>query len=107
MSAQADQSSECYFITATVKMSYTDHHDETHLLICTSKDDMTSQSLRDEALEALQQLGKTGPDRHIAFGEPVKMSPDIPRPDFPPIRDAIHTQTWVVAGLSEAKNEKA
>src|SRR5205807_7172479 len=102
----ADQPSICYFITTTVKAPYTDLHEETHFLVCTRKHDVDSAFVRDEALESLQQLGKTGKDRHVVFGEPLKISPEIPEPDFPPIRDAIHTKTWVVAGLSEVQRQK-
>lgn len=91
-----------YFITATVAIPDTDVRDETHFVIGTKAEGVGGTFLRDEALASLEQLEKTGSDRLVTFGEPLKMPPDIRPPEFPPIRDAADTKTWVVTGLHEA-----
>jgi hypothetical protein len=67
-----------------------------HFLIATTKEGLDVDALRMEAIESLQTLNKTGPNRFMEIGAPCEILVGVPLPDFRPIRDAIHTQTWVV-----------
>lgn len=85
-----------YRVDTTIKPIGGGEAETINLLIATSVDDLDVQAIRSEAIESLQALNKTGPNRFMHIGQPFEIAGEPPLPNFEPIRDARHTQTWVV-----------